>query len=64
MAVGRATLTELRLLGALSTIVNALNQRRIEESRRQNKSKLSADEYKVLRHKLNNSDFLAPIRSR
>jgi hypothetical protein len=44
----------------LLTIANALNQRRIEENRRQNKSKLSEEEEKALRDKLNNSGFLAP----
>jgi hypothetical protein len=63
MVVVRAGLTEQKALDALPSIMNALNQRRIEEDRRRNKSKLSAQEHQALRDKLNNSSFLAPIDS-
>jgi hypothetical protein len=47
----------------LPSIVNALNQQRIIEDCRRNKSKLSAQEHEGLYNKLNNSGFLAPIDS-
>jgi hypothetical protein len=63
MVVVRAGLTEQRTLEALPSIVNALNQQRINEDRRRNRSKLSAQEHEALRENLNNSAFLAPIDS-
>ena len=63
MVVVRAGLTEQRALDALSSILNALNQRRIEKDRRRNKSKLSAQKQQTLHDKLSNSGFLAPIDS-
>jgi hypothetical protein len=61
--VVRAGLTEQRVPDALPSMVNLLNQRRIKEDRRRNKSKVSAQEHYALRDKLNNSGFLALIDS-
>jgi hypothetical protein len=63
MVVVRAGLTKQRAHDALPSIVNALNQQRIIEDCRRNKSKLSAQEHEGLYNKLNNSGFLAPIDS-
>jgi hypothetical protein len=62
MVVVRAGLTEQKALEALPFIINALNQQRIEEDRRRNKSKLSAQEHQALCENLNN--LLRPAHER
>jgi hypothetical protein len=59
--VVRVDLTKQKVLDALPSIVNALNQRRVEEDRRRNEGKLSTQVHQTFHDKLNNLSFLAPI---
>lgn len=59
---GRASLptTKRRPVDAVSSIAKYLNQKRIKDARRRNRTKLSPEGHRALRDKMNSSGSLAP----